>query len=195
LRPGHEKLYYPGEVNLRRADVLIITKVNEGSEESLRKIKKNISLMNPEAELLEAPSVTRLDYPERIVGKRVLVVEDGPTITHGGMPDGAGAAASRKLVRELVDPRSYAVGSLREVYEKYPHIGRVLPAVGYSEEQIKDLEDTIRRCVCDAVVIATPMDLRRKIRIDQPAVRADYDFSLDLQPLVDRFVDKRLRFS
>jgi predicted GTPase len=195
LRPGHEKLYYPGEVNLRRADVLIITKVNEGSEESLRKIRKNISLMNPEAEVLEAPSVTRLDYPERIVDKRVLVVEDGPTITHGGMPDGAGAAASRKLVRELVDPRSYAVGSLREVYEKYPHIGRVLPAVGYSEEQIKDLEDTIRRCVCDAVVIATPMDLRRKIRIDQPAVRADYDFSLDLQPLVDRFVDKRLRFS
>jgi predicted GTPase len=195
LRPGHEKLYYPGEVNLRRADVLIITKVNEGSKESLRKIRENISLMNPEAEVLEAPSVTRLDYPERVVDKRVLVVEDGPTITHGGMPDGAGAAASRKLARELVDPRPYAVGSLREVYEKYPHIGRVLPAVGYSEEQIKDLEDTIRRCVCDAVVIATPMDLRRKIRIDQPAVRGDYDFSLDLQPLVDRFVDKRLRFS
>jgi predicted GTPase len=195
LRPGHEKLYYPGEVNLRRADVLIITKVNEGSKESLRKIRKNISLLNPEAEVLEAPSVTRLDYPERVVDKRVLVVEDGPTITHGGMPDGAGAAASRKLAGELVDPRPYAVGSLREVYEKYPHIGRVLPAVGYSEEQIKDLEDTIRRCVCDAVVIATPMDLRRKIRIDQPAVRADYDFSLDLQPLVDRFVDKRLRFS
>ncbi|MGZ3493834.1 MAG: GTPase, partial [Thermodesulfobacteriota bacterium] len=109
LRPGHEKLYYPGEVNLRRADLLIITKVNEGSEESLRKIRKNISLMNPEAEVLEAPSVTHLDYPERIVDKRVLVVEDGPTITHGGMPDGAGAAASRKLARELVDPRPYAV--------------------------------------------------------------------------------------
>jgi predicted GTPase len=108
LRPGHEKLYYPGEVNLRRADVLIITKVNEGSKESLRKIRKNISLMNREAEVLEAPSVTHLDYPERVVDKRVLVVEDGPTITHGGMPDGAGAAASRKLARELVDPRPYA---------------------------------------------------------------------------------------
>ena len=195
LRPGHEKLYYPGEVNLRRADVLIITKVNEGSEESLKKIRKNISLMNPEAEVLEAPSVTHLDYPERIQGKRVLVVEDGPTITHGGMPDGAGAAASRKLAAELVDPRPYAAGSLKEAYEKYPHIGRVLPAVGYSELQIKDLEETIRRCVCDAVVIATPMDLRRKIRIDQPVVRVDYDFSVDLQPLIDRFVDKRLRFS
>jgi predicted GTPase len=195
LRPGHEKLYYPGEVNLRRADVLIITKVNEGSEESLRKIRKNISLMNPRAEVLEAPSVTHLDYPERILGKRVLVVEDGPTITHGGMPDGAGAAASRKLAAELVDPRPYVAGSLKEAYEKYPHIGRVLPAMGYSELQIKDLEETVRRCVCDAVVIATPMDLRKKIQIDQPVVRVDYDFSVDLHPLIDHFVDKRLRFS
>jgi predicted GTPase len=195
LRPGHEKLYYPGEVNLRRADVLIIAKVNEGSVESLRKIRDNISLMNPRAGILEAPSVTHLDYPARIAGRRVLVVEDGPTITHGGMPDGAGAAASRKLAGELVDPRPCAVGSLKDAYEKYPHIGRVLPAMGYSEQQIKDLEETIRRCVCDAVVIATPTDLRRKIRIDQLTVRVDYDFSVDLRPLVDRFVDKRLRFS
>jgi len=195
LRPGHEKLYYPGEVNLRRADVLIITKVNEGTKESLRKIRENISLVNPQAEVLEAPSITHLDYPEKILGKRVLVVEDGPTITHGGMPDGAGAAASRKLAAELVDPRPYVAGSLKEVYEKFPHIGRVLPAMGYSEQQIKDLEETVRQCVCDAVVIATPMDLRRKIRIDQPVVRVDYDFGVDLQPLVDRFVDKRVRFS
>jgi predicted GTPase len=192
LRPGHEKLYYPGEVNLRRADLLIITKVNEGSEESLRKIKKNISLMNPGAEVLEAPSVTRLDHPERIADKKVLVIEDGPTITHGGMPDGAGASASRKLARELVDPRPYAVGSLREVYKNYPHIGRVLPAMGYSDEQIKDLEDTIRRSVCDVVVVATPTDLGKKIRIDQPTVRVSYDFNVDLLPLIDRFVDKRL---
>lgn len=195
LRPGHEKLYYPGEVNLRRADLLIITKVNEGSEESLKKIRKNISLMNPGVEVLEAPSVTHLDHPERIADKKVLVIEDGPTITHGGMPDGAGAAASRKLASELVDPRPYVVGSLKEVYEKYPHIGQVLPAMGYSEEQIKDLEDTIQRCVCDAVVIATPTDLRKKIRIDQPTVRVHYDFNVDLQPLIDRFVDKKLRFS
>jgi len=195
LRPGHEKLYYPGEVNLRRANVLIITKVNEGSEESLRKIRKNISLMNPGAKVLEAPSVTHLDRPERIVGKRVLVIEDGPTITHGGMPDGAGAAASRKLARELVDPRPCAVGSLKEIYEKYPHIGRVLPAMGYSEEQIRDLEATIQRCPCDAVVIATPTDLRRKIRIDQPTVRGTYDFDVDLRPVIDRFVDEILRFS
>ena len=188
LRPGHEKLYYPGEVNLRRADLLMITKVNEGSEESLRKIRRNISLMNPEAEVLEAPSVTQIDAPERIKGKRVLVIEDGPTITHGGMPDGAGASAARKLARELVDPRPYAVGSLKGVYEKYPHIGNVLPAMGYSEDQIKDLEDTIHRSVCDAVVIATPTDLRRKIRIDQPTVRVHYDFDIDLVPLIEGFL-------
>jgi len=192
LRPGHEKLYYPGEVNLRRAGLLIITKVNEGSDESLREIRKNISLMNPGAAILEAPSVTHLDHPEKIAGKRVLVIEDGPTITHGGMPDGAGASASRKLARELVDPRPYAVGSLKEVYQNYPHIGRVLPAMGYSEEQIKDLEDTLQRSVCDAVVIATPTDLGRKIRIDRPTVRVSYDFSVDLLPLIDRFIEKRV---
>jgi predicted GTPase len=192
LRPGHEKLYYPGEVNLRRADVLIITKVNEGSEDSLRNIRENIFSMNSDAEVLEAPSVIRLDYPERIVNKRVLVIEDGPTITHGGMPDGAGASASRKTARELVDPRAYAVGSLKEVYKNYPHIGRVLPAMGYSEQQIKDLEDTVRRSVCDAVVVATPTDLAKKIKIEQPIVRVSYDFSVDLLPLVDRFIERQV---
>jgi predicted GTPase len=151
--------------------------------------------MNPTAKVLEAPSVTHLDHPEEIVGKRVLVVEDGPTITHGGMPDGAGAAASRKLASELVDPRPCGVGSLKEIYQRYPHIGRVLPALGYSEGQIRDLEDTIRRCVCDVVVLATPTDLRRKIKIAQPTVRVNYDFNVDLQPLIDQFVNKRLRFS
>jgi predicted GTPase len=192
LRPGHEKLYYPGEVNLRRADLLIITKVNEGSKESLREIKRNISLMNPGATVLEAPSVTRLDHPERIAGKRVLVIEDGPTITHGGMSEGAGASASRKLARELVDPRPYVVGSLKEVYENYPHIGRVLPAMGYSEVQIQDLQNTIQRSVCDAVVIATPTDLGRRIKIDQPTVRVNYDFDINLLPMIDRFIERQI---
>jgi predicted GTPase len=195
LRPGHEKLYYPGEVNLRRADLLIVTKVNEGSEESLKKIRENISLANPKAKILEAPSVTHLDHPERIEGKRVLVIEDGPTITHGGMPYGAGASASKKLAQALVDPRPYAVGSLREIYERYSHIGHVLPAMGYSEDQVKDLEETIRRTVCDVVVIATPTDLKRKIRIDQPTVRVAYDFDIDLTPLIEWLIHNRLRFS
>jgi len=192
LRPGHEKLYYPGEVNLRRADLLIITKVNEATEASLKKIRQNISLANRGATVLEAATITQLDRPAEVEGRRVLVIEDGPTITHGGMPDGAGALASRKLGAELVDPRPYAVRSLKEVYEKYPHIGHVLPAMGYSEEQIRDLEETIERCPCNAVVIGTPTDLRRKIRIDKPTVRVSYDFDVDLSPLVDRFVQKRI---
>jgi predicted GTPase len=190
LRPGHERLYYPGEVNLRRAKLLIITKVNEGSEGSLKTIKKNISLFNPGAEVLEAPSMTFLEDPEKVRGRRVLVIEDGPTITHGGMPDGAGASASRKLALELVDPRPFAVGSLKEVYEKYPHIGRVLPAMGYSEEQIEDLEETIRRSECEAVVIATPTDLRRRIEIHQPTARVLYDFDIDLSTYVEGFLEK-----
>ncbi len=188
LRPGHEKLYYPGEVNLRRADLLIITKVNEGREESLSQIRENISRSNPAAKVMEASSLIDVDHPEWIEGRRVLVIEDGPTITHGGMPDGAGACVSRRLAAELVDPRPYAAGSLKEVFERYSHIGRVLPAMGYSEDQVRDLEETVRRCVCDAVVIATPTDLRRKIRIHQPAARVKYDFDIDLQPVIEDFL-------
>ena len=188
LRPGHEKLYYPGEVNFRRADLLIITKVNEADERSLEKIKRNISLMNPEAKVLEAVSRIRLDHPERVAGKNVLVIEDGPTITHGGMAFGAGAVASKDLARELVDPRPYAVGSLREVFKRYPHIGNVLPALGYSEGQMRDLEETIRHTPCDTVVIGTPADLQRSFKIDQPVVRVFYDFDVDLSSSVDHFL-------
>ncbi len=192
LRPGHEKRYYPGEVNLRRAHLLIITKVNEGKEEALNQIRENITRSNPEAKVLEAPSLIQVDHPEWLEGKKVLVIEDGPTITHGGMPDGAGAALSKRLAAELVDPRPYAVGSLKEVFEKYPHIGRVLPAMGYSEGQIGDLEETIRKSECDGVVIATPTDLRRRIRMDRPAVRVRYDFDIDLEPTIDDFLKARL---
>ena len=188
LRPGHERLYYPGQVNLRRGHLLIITKVNEGSEESLTRIRRNISLMNPEAAVLEAPSVTRLDHPEWVEGKRVLVIEDGPTITHGGMPFGAGVSASKGLARELVDPRPYAVGSLKEIYGKYPHIGNALPAIGYSGEQLKDLEETIRRVPCDTVVMATPADLRREFSIGHPVVRAFYGLDVDLNPFLDQLL-------
>jgi predicted GTPase len=190
LRPGHERLYYPGEVNLRRGHVLIITKVNEGDETSMKRIRENISLANPRAKVLEAPSVTRLDEPEKIRGKKVLVIEDGPTITHGGMPSGAGVAAARGLARELIDPRPYAMGSLKRIFEQYPHITRVLPAMGYSEEQVMELEQTIRRTPCDAVVIATPIDLRRLIHIDQATVKVSYDFEVDLAPLVEEFVSR-----
>ena len=191
LRPGHEMLYYPGEVNFRRANLLIITKVNVADVESLRKIRTNISLINPEAPVLEAASRTHLDHPEWIRGKRVLIIEDGPTITHGGMAFGAGATASRELARELIDPRPYAAGSLQDVYKKYPHIGSVLPAIGYSPEQMKDLERTIQLTPCEAVVIATPADLRRRLKIDVPAARVSYDFDVDLAPSLEQFLKER----
>lgn len=191
LRPGHEKGYFPGEVNLQRADLLIITKVNEGEKEDLKRIRKNISRSNPSAKVMETASVVKVDEPDRVKGRRVIVIEDGPTLTHGGMPDGAGAAVARRLGAELVDPRPFAVGSLREVFEQYLHIGKVLPAMGYSEEQIQDLEATLRGSDCDTVVIATPADLRRKIRIDQPMVRVTYDFDIDLEPVVDEFLRGR----
>ncbi len=192
LRPGHERLYYPGEVNFRRADVLIITKVNEGDEDSIKSIRKSIALVNPGAMVFEAPSLINLDHPEWVRGKKVLVIEDGPTITHGGMPSGAGAAGARRLNAELVDPRPFAVGSLEQVYKMYPHIGSVLPAMGYSADQVKELDETIRRCPCDSVVIATPTDLARGMKINQPAVRANYDFDIDLGPLVDRFISEKV---
>jgi len=190
LRPGHERLFYPGEVNLRRAEILIITKVNEGTAESVKRIRENISMANPHGKVLESYSSIHLDHPERVKGRKVLVIEDGPTITHGGMPDGAGASISRKLARELVDPRPYAVGSIRQVYERYPHIGNVLPCMGYSGEQIADLEETIRQSVCDAVVIATPTDLRRRLRINQPTVRVTYDFDIDLAAPLNEFLTR-----
>ena len=144
---------------------------------------------------MEAPSLIQLGRPEWVEGKRALVIEDGPTITHGGMPEGAGAVAARSLARELVNPRPFAVGSLQEVYKKYPHIGDVLPAMGYSEGQLRDLEETIRRSAPDVVVIATPTDLGRKIKIDQPAVRVAYDFDIDLSPLIEWLMDKKLALS
>lgn len=188
LRPGHETLYYPGEVNLRRGHLLIITKVNEAREESLKRIRENISRANPAAKVMETSSVIGVDHPEWIKDRKVLVIEDGPTLTHGGMPDGAGASVSRRLAGELIDPRPYAVGSLQEVFVKYPHMGKVLPAMGYSEDQVQDLEETIRKSSCDAVVIATPADLRRRIRIDQAAVRVTYDFDIDLEPVIEDFL-------
>jgi len=164
--------------------------VNEGKKESLNQIKESISRSNPNAKVMETSSLIEVDHPEWIEGKRVLVIEDGPTVTHGGMPDGAGASISKRLAKELVDPRPYAKGSLKEVFKRYPHIGKVLPAMGYSDAQVLDLEETIRRSNCDAVVIATPTDLRRKLRMDQPAVRVKYDFDINLQPIIEEFLTR-----
>jgi predicted GTPase len=194
LRPGHERQYYPGEVNLRRAHFLLITKTNEATREGLETIRRNIALLNPGARVTEAASVVHLDRPERVRGKRVLVVEDGPSVTHGGMACGAGAAAAKAVGGDLIDPRAFAVGSLKDIYRRYPHLGPVLPAVGYSEEQVRDLEETIDGSGCEAVVVGTPIDLGRRIRIRAPVARAFYDFAVDLNGLVTEFLSVPGRF-
>jgi predicted GTPase len=191
LRPGHETRYYPGEVNLLRADLLIITKVNEARPEDIAAIRDTISEKNLGAEVLEAPSMLSLSDPELIKDKTVLVIEDGPTVTHGGMPYGAGVSACRGLVRGYADPRPYAAGSIRNTYAEYPHIGPVLPAMGYSREQKRELEETISRTPFDVAVIATPVDLRRIVRIDKPAVRVSYDFDISPGGYIDAFLIAR----
>jgi predicted GTPase len=174
-RPGHERLYHPGEVNLLRAQVLIINKVDTAPRESVENLLASIARFNPGAKVLQTASRIYVEDGERIKGKRVLVVEDGPTVTHGGMPYGAGALAARQYgAAELVDPRPFAVGSLKSVFKSYPHLTQILPAEGYFPEQLKDMEATIQRIPCDLVLVATPIDLSRLIRISQPVLRVSY---------------------
>ena len=175
-RPGHELAYYPGEVNLRRADVVVINKVDTAQQRDIEMVRQNVKLNNPKAAVFEMACRVTLAAPESVKGKRVLVVEDGPTLTHGEMPYGAGAVAARQYgAAELVDPRPYAVGSIHNTYERYPHLTSLLPAMGYSAMQRHELEETIRRTPCDLVVIATPIDLTRVINIDKPTLRVTYE--------------------
>jgi len=176
LRPGHEMLYYPGETNFRAADLIVINKANSAAEEDIISIEANAARLNPKASVVVAGSEVRAEDPEIIRNKRVLVIEDGPTITHGEMAYGAGEVAARmNEASEIIDPRPYAVGSLKELFSKFRHIGRVLPAMGYYPEQIKELEETINRADCDSVVIASPIDLRRLININKPSTYVLYD--------------------
>jgi len=174
-RPGHELSYYPGEVTLRISDVVVINKVDSADFENIQTVRANIAAVNPNATVIEAASTITIEDLSIIRGKRVLVVEDGPTLTHGEMKIGAGIVAARRFgAAEIVDPRPTAVGSLAETYKKYPHIGNLLPAMGYGNEQMADLAATIDRTDCDAVIIATPIDLNRVIKINKPNTRVDY---------------------
>ncbi|MGD1059966.1 MAG: cyclic 2,3-diphosphoglycerate synthase [Methanomassiliicoccales archaeon] len=174
-RPYHEITYYPGETNVRMADVIIINKVQTADRDDILIVKQNCRSVNPTALIIEAASPISVDRPELITGKRALVVEDGPTVTHGGMEFGAGLIAAEDYrAAEIVDPRKYAVGSISETFAKYPHLTRVLPAMGYSEHQIHDLEETINRADCDVVVTGTPIDIRRVVKVSKPIVRARY---------------------
>jgi predicted GTPase len=175
-RPGHEMTYYPGETNLRMADVVIINKVESAPRAGIDTVRKSVSETNPDAWVVEAASPLYVDNPDAITGKRALVVEDGPTLTHGDMKYGAGVVAARKWgAKEVVDPRPYVKGRIKETYETYREIGPVLPAMGYGDEQVKDLERTINAVPCDVVVIGTPVDLRRIIDINKTTVRVRYE--------------------
>ncbi len=192
MRPGHERLFYPGEVNLRRGNLLIITKTNEAKEVDLDLVKSDIMKDNPEAGVFETRSVFSISDDDTIDGRRALVIEDGPTITHGGMPYGAGVSSSIGIVSEFVDPRPYAKGSIKDVYAKFPHIGSVLPAMGYSQDQIRELEETISAVPCEVVIVATPVDLRRIINIERPTVRVSYDFDIDLSQMAETFLKEHV---
>ena len=175
-RPGHELGYFPGEVNLRRADVIVINKVDTAEQRDIETVRQNIRLHNPKAVVFEMACRVSIPEPFLVKGLRVLVVEDGPTLTHGEMPYGAGVVAARQCgAGELVDPRPYAVGSIRGTYERYRHLTNLLPAMGYSAIQRHELEETIHRTPCDLVLIATPIDLARVVKIDKPNLRVTYE--------------------
>ena len=188
-RAGHEVSYYAGEINLRMADVVIINKIDSAAPEHVRKLRESIAGVNPKAILVNAASVIHIDNPNLIKGRRVLVIEDGPTLTHGGMAYGAGTIAARQGgAAELVDPRPYAVESIAEAFRRYPSTGPILPAIGYSKRQLQHLETTIARVDCDTVVVATPIDLSRIVKIEKPHTRVSYELQELGTPNLDDIV-------
>jgi predicted GTPase len=193
LRPGHEVGYYPGEVNFRLADVIVINKIDSAYPEDVESILDNARIYNPKATVILAASAIMVDNPEAIKGKNVLVVEDGPTLTHGEMQIGAGVVAARRFgAAELVDPRPFTVGKIAETFEKYPYIGTLLPAMGYGDQQMKDLETTINNTECDSVVIGTPINLGRFIKIEKPTTRVYYELAEVGQPTVQAILNNTI---
>ncbi len=197
-RAGHELTYYPSEVNLRLADVVIVNKVDSAEPAKVEQVKANVRQVNPEALILEAASPISVDTPRIVKGKRVLVVEDGPTVTHGNMPFGAATiAANRFGAAEIVDPRPHAVGSLKDAFERYPHLGAVLPALGYGDEQVSDLKATIDATPCDLVLVGTPIDLGKLIHLNKPTVRVKYELQVlgqvSLEELIGDFLKRNVK--
>jgi len=174
-RAGHELLYHPGETNFRIADVIVISKVNTAKKEDVAKVQKNAALYNPRAKIVKASMEITVSNSQAIRNKKVIVIEDGPTLTHGGMKFGAGYIAAKKYGSKIIDPRKYARGSIKEVYKQYLHLEKILPAMGYSKKQIKELEKTINAAKCDAVIDATPVELLRLIKINKPVAEIEYE--------------------
>ncbi len=186
LRPGHEKSYHPGETNCRMADIFVINKVDTALPENVIAVRESLYAMNPTATVIEAASPLFIDHPEAVRGKRVLVIEDGPTLTHGEMTIGAGWVAARRFgAAEIVDPRPYAVGTIAATYQKYPRTGQILPAMGYGDEMVADLEKTINSMDVDLVLSATPIDLTRIIKVNKPMQRVRYELQEIGQPTLE----------
>ncbi|MBP1679339.1 MAG: GTPase-like protein [Bacteroidetes bacterium] len=193
-RPGHERSYYPGETNVRLADVIVVNKVDSAAKENVETVVANVRAMNPRAIVVRAASTITVDAPDVIKGKSVLVIEDGPTLTHGEMTYGAGTIAARQYgAKEIIDPRPFAVGTIADTFTKYPNTGALLPAMGYGDRQMKDLEATINRVPCDAVVIGTPIDLRRVVNIRKPSTRVGYVLDEMTRPDLTDILRKFLR--
>lgn len=191
-RPGHELSFHPGEANVRAADVVIINKVDTAAKEDTETVRQNVAILNPQAEIIEAASPIQVDNPDAIRGKRVLVVEDGPTLTHGGMAYGAGWIAAEKFgAKEIVDPRPYAQGSISEAYRKYPTTGMVLPAMGYGPEQMEELEQTINSADVEVVVIGTPIDLGKLLHLDKPYQNVRYELEELGEPRLPEILEER----
>jgi len=190
-RPGHELSYYPGEVNLRRADIAVINKVDTAAPQDVDTVRRNIEAANPKAKIVETACRVTVSDPGSIKGRRVLVVEDGPTLTHGEMPYGAGVVAARQCgAAELIDPRPYAVGSIRSTFEKYRHLTSLLPAMGYSTMQMHELEETINRVPCDVVLVATPIDLGHLVQFNKPTLRVTYEIEEKTQPGLKQMIEE-----
>lgn len=196
-RPGHELTYYPGEVNVMLADVVIVNKVDSAQKDDVELVINNIKSVNNKALIIKARSMITADDPELIKGKRVLVVEDGPTLTHGGMAFGAGTIAAKKYgAKEVIDPRPHAVGSISKVYEDFPHLGSVLPAMGYSAEQMEELETTINAADCDTVIAGTPIDLGGLLKLNKPVVRVRYrieEVDIKLEDVIEKWLKSKSR--
>ncbi|EKD51943.1 MAG: hypothetical protein ACD_62C00153G0002 [uncultured bacterium] len=193
-RPGHELAYHPGETNMLMADIAVINKVDSAEKQNIEIVRQNIQTHNPRCEIIMADSLIKVDNPELIKGKKVLVVEDGPTLTHGDMQYGAGIIAAKQFgAGQIVDPRPYLVGTIKETFEKYPHIGTLLPAMGYSKQQIKDMEQTINRCECDLVLFATPINLTSLVTINKPTMRVGYEYKNHDAHTLEDAIKKRLK--
>lgn len=190
-RPGSEKKYHPGETNLRMADVAIINKEETAEPEGIDKVRKNIQEINPKADIIDSASPIFVEEPRKIKGKKALVVEDGPSVTHGDVPYGAGTVAAKKYAaKKLINPREYAVRTIKETFEDYPEIGNLLPAMGYSDKQIEELEETINTSNADVVVTGTPIDLKKLINVDKPVIRVKYELDEIGKPKLTKFINQ-----